>query len=42
MRPSTMELRAKAILREMANNIKHENGVDSFVAVSHGMAIRYL
>ena len=42
MRPSTMELRAKAILSEMANNIKHENGVDSFVAVSHGMAIRYL
>lgn len=42
MRPSTMELRAKAILSELANNIKHENGADSFVAVSHGMVIRYL
>lgn len=42
MRPSTMELRAKAILSELANNIKHENEADSFVAVSHGMVIRYL
>lgn len=39
---STMQLRAKAILGELANNVKHENGVDSFVAITHGMVIRYL
>lgn len=42
LRSSTMKLRIKAILSELANNVKHENGVDSFVAVSHGMVIRYL
>ena len=39
---STMEARARAILSELANNIKHENGVDSFVAISHGIVIRYM
>lgn len=39
---STMETRARAILSELANNIKHENDVDSFVAITHGMVIRYM
>ena len=39
---STMERRARAILSELANNIRHENGVDSFVAISHGLVIRYM
>lgn len=39
---STMKMRAKAILSELANNVKHENGVDSFIAITHGMVIRYL
>ncbi len=39
---STMQRRAEAILGHVANNVRHENGTDSFVAVSHGMVIRYI
>lgn len=39
---STMESRAKAILRDLANNVRIEDGADSFVAISHGLLIRYM
>lgn len=39
---ATMESRARAILSELVNNVRHEEQVDSFVAISHGMVIRYM
>ena len=39
---ATMESRARAILSELVNNVRHEEQVDSFVSISHGMVIRYM
>ena len=39
---STMEKRAKIVLHEMGNDIRHENNTNAVVAISHGMLIRYI
>lgn len=39
---STMEKRAKIVLHDMGNSIRHENSTDTVIAISHGMLIRYI
>lgn len=39
---STMEKRAKNVLHDMGNNIRHDNGTNAVIAISHGMLIRYI
>lgn len=39
---STMEKRAKIVLHDMGNLVRHENKVNAVIAVSHGMLIRYI
>ena len=39
---STMEKRAKIVLHDMGNDIRHENSTDAVSAISHGMLIRYI
>ena len=39
---STMEKRAKIVLHDMGNDIRHENNTDAVIAISHGMLIRYI
>ena len=39
---STMEKRAKIVLHDMGNDIRHENNTDVVIAISHGMLIRYI
>lgn len=39
---STMEKRAKIVLHDMGNDIRHENSTNAVIAISHGMLIRYI
>lgn len=39
---STMEKRAKIVLHDMGNDIRHENSTNAAIAISHGMLIRYI
>lgn len=39
---STMEKRAKIVLHDMGNDIRHENSTNAVIAISHGMLISYI
>ena len=39
---STMEKRARIVLHDMGNDIRHENSTNAVIAISHGMLIRYI